>query len=221
MVCSLIFLPVSCLPSNYGSAPALGRQIESEKSGSKPVPLLMEHNYRLYLAASVITSFAGGIFGPFYILFVRQKGGGIENFGVAMGLLLLFQSLMSYFAGRYSDKFGRKPLFLLEGYLSGFVVLFYLFVGQIWQLYALQIINGLLAGIHGTAEVSFLGDITKFGSRGERVGKFHATTGVVAALAMMASGYLVATMGLRVIFILMAIASFISTTVLLFVKEKN
>ena len=69
----------------------------------------MERNYRLYLVASIITSFAGGIFGPFYVLFIRQKGGGIESFGIAMGLLLFFQSLMSYFAGKYSDKLGRKP----------------------------------------------------------------------------------------------------------------
>lgn len=181
----------------------------------------MGRNYRLYLVASVITSFAGGIFGPFYILFIRQKGGGIESFGIAMGLLLLFQSLMSYFAGRYSDKLGRKPLFLFEGYLSVFVVLLYLFIGSAWQLYVLQIINGLLAGIHGTAEVSFLGDITELGSRGRNIGKFHTITGIVAALAMMAGGYLVVISGIKIIFILMAVASFLSTTILLFVREKN
>lgn len=181
----------------------------------------MERNYRLYLIASSITSFAGGIFGPFYVLFIQQKGGGIENFGIAMGIFALVQSIFFYLAGKYSDIFGRKPLFIIEGYISVLVFLLYLMIDNIWQLYLLQMINGLLSGIHGTTEVAFLGDITNTEKRGKDIGKYHAITGAIAALAMMGSGYIVGKIGIQIIFIFAALASLISTTILLFLKEKR
>lgn len=177
-------------------------------------------NYRLYLYSNIIMSFAGGIFGPFYVLFIQQKGNGLENFGIAMGLLLIAQSLSAYFIGKYSDAFGRKPFFLAEGYISTITLLLYLFVQQTWQLYLLQIINGLTSGARSTAEISFLGDITEKKSRGRDIGVYSALTGIVAGLALIFGGYVVGIFGIEIIFILVGIASFISTTILVFMKEE-
>ena len=178
-------------------------------------------NYKIFLTANIISSFIAGIFGPFYILFVQDKGGGLENFGIAMGLLLLAQSIVAYYAGKYSDIFGRKPLLILEGYGHAITVILFLFISQIWQLYVLQIISGILAGLEATAHTSFLGDITEKKSRGKDVGKYYMVVGTISALTMMAGGYVIAIVGLKIVFVLMAIADIISTSMFWMLKENK
>lgn len=179
-----------------------------------------KRNYKIFLTANIITSFVAGIFGPFYILFVQDKGGGIEKFAIAMGLLLLVQSIVYYFSGKCSDAWGRKPLLILEGYGHAIVVILYLFIAHIWQLYILQIMTGMLAGLGTTASTSFLGDITKKKSRGKNIGKYYMIVGVISALTMMAGGYVVAAIGIKIVFILMAIANIISASIFWMLKEK-
>jgi len=178
-----------------------------------------KRNYKIYLVSNVITSLAGGIFGPFYILFVQQKGGGLEKFAIAMGLLLLVQSIVSYYAGKFSDIFGRKPLLIFEGYVYAIVILLYLFIDKTWQLYSLQMIMGFLAGLELTASTAFLGDITEKEKRGADIGRYHAIVGIVTALAMMAGGYIIAIIGIKSVFVLMAVASTISASIFWFIKE--
>lgn len=178
-----------------------------------------KRNYKIYIISNVVTAFAGGIFGPFFILFVQEKGGSIENFAIAMGLLVLVQSIVAYYAGKYSDVIGRKPLLIFEGYAHAVVVFFYLFITSVAQLYVLQIFTGLLAGLGATVGAAFLGDITKRKDRGRDMGKFNAIVGIMTALTMIAGGYVVATLGLKFVFILMIFADIISTSILLFIKE--
>lgn len=178
-----------------------------------------KRNYKIFLVSNIITSFAAGIFGPFYILFIQEKGNGLENFAIAMGLLLLVQSIVSYYAGKFSDIFGRKPLLIFESYIYAAIVLLYLFIAEVWQLYVLQVMTGFVAGLELTAHTTFLGDITEKEKRGTDIGKYHMIVGVVAALAMMAGGYVVAAIGLKVVFVLNALASVTSGTIFWFIRE--
>jgi len=180
-----------------------------------------KENYKIFLTANIINSFIAGIFGPFYILFVQDKGEGLEKFAMAMGLLLLAQSIVAYYAGKYSDIFGRKPLLILEGYGHALVVILFLFVSQIWQLYVLQIIIGVLAGLEATAHTSFLGDVTDKKSRGENIGKYYMIVGIVSALTMMAGGYVIAIIGIKIVFILMVLADIISTSMFWMLREER
>ncbi len=184
------------------------------------IVLIQKKNYRIYLISGLIISLASGIFGPFYILFIQQKGGGIENFGIAMGFLMLTQSIIAYFAGRYSDTLGRKPLLILEGYATFVVILAYLFISQVWQLYLLQIASGLTTGIYETVRNSFLADITEKRTRGKMIGKYNALIGIAAAITMMFSGYLVVLTRIEIVFIIMAIAEIISASLLFLIKER-
>ena len=43
---------------------------------------------------------AFGLFGPFYLIFINDIGGSIENFGIAVGLVVLSGALISLVAGR-------------------------------------------------------------------------------------------------------------------------
>jgi len=183
--------------------------------------LIQKWNYKIYLISNIIISLAGGIFGPFYILFIQQKGKSLENFGMALGFLTISQSLVAYLAGKYSDVLGRKPILIAQGYLYAIVILLYLFINQTWQLYFLQVVNGLIEGLGIAVAPSLLADITETKERGKLIGKYKALIGIVSAIAMMASGYLAAFTGITTLFIIMALAQIIATSLLIFIKEER
>lgn len=183
--------------------------------------MVQRRNYNLYLAAKATLSLSAGIFGPFYILFVQQKGGGLENFGIAMGILAFTQALTSYFVGGLSDIHGRKPILITAGFLSALTTIAYLLINQQWQLFGLQALSGVLGGIEGTVGFSFLGDLTKKETRGADIGRFDATVGIVGAFAMILGGYIAKALGIESVFILMALGEILYASLLIFTREQQ
>jgi len=179
---------------------------------------VLKRNYKLYLTSEVILSLAGGIFAPFFVLFIQKKGGTLENLGVAMGIMLLADAGVTYVAGRYSDRFGRKPFLVAQGLAKAAITLSYLLISSVGQLFFLQLFAGLVNGFT-TVESSFLADITEGDRRGEHIGRFHAITGIVAGLALMAGGYLAKMFGVGFIFVLMASAHLFSTGCMVLTSE--
>ena len=164
-------------------------------------------------------AFAFGLFGPFYFIFINDFGGSIENFGIAVGLVVLSGALVSLLAGKYSDKFGRKPFLIFAGYASAILVFLYTIIGSMWQLYVLQIFNGLIVALFETSEASFLGDITKKESRGADIGKYDAFVGIAEAIAIFAGGFLAGKFGFEIVFYIVAIIFVITTTIMFKLKE--
>jgi MFS family permease len=178
-----------------------------------------KRNLRIFTLSNSLFAFAVGLFGPFYYIFINKIGGSIENFGIAAGLVVLSGALVSLFVGKYSDKFGRKPFLIISGYASAIVVFLYTVIGSIWQLYLLQIFNGLVVSLSGTSEASFLGDITEKESRGKDIGKYDALVGIAEALAIFAGGFLAGKFGFKIVFYIVSIICIITTTIMLKLKE--
>jgi MFS family permease len=157
---------------------------------------------------------------PFWIIFLQDFGGSIEQFGFAIGLMMLAQSVTSYYVGKYSDKLGRKIFLIIGGFILAGVVFAYTLITSLLQLYILQIINGITSSMQATMETTFLGDITKKIKRGADIGRFHAIVGIMAAVSMMAGGFVVGRLGFKIIFYITAAIIFVSTFMLFYIKEK-
>lgn len=181
--------------------------------------VLMKKNLRIFTLSNSLMALAFGLFGPFYLIFINDIGGSIENFGIAVGLVVLSGALTSFFAGKYSDSFGRKPFLIIGGYASAIIIFLYTVIGALWQLYLIQILSGLVASIFETAESSFLGDTTEKDSRGKDIGKYEAMVGVAEAFAIFIGGFLVGIFGFEIIFYMVAIIFVVSTTVMFKLKE--
>src|SRR3989338_5295527 len=104
-------------------------------------------NYRLFLLSNSSLAFALGLFMPFWIVFLQDFGGSIEQFGFSIGLMMLAQSITSYFVGRYSDKFGRKVFLIIGGFILSGIVFAYTLITSLVHLYVLQIINGITSSM--------------------------------------------------------------------------
>jgi MFS family permease len=178
-----------------------------------------KRNLKIFTLSNSLMALAFGLFGPFYLIFINDIGGSIENFGIAVGLVVLSGALVSLFAGKYSDKFGRKPFLIFGGYASAIIVFLYTLIGSLWQLYLLQIFSGIIISIFGTSESSYLGDITEKQRRGKDIGRYDAYAGFAEALAIFAGGFLVARFGFDTMFYLISIIFLVATTIMFKLKE--
>ncbi len=184
------------------------------------VPLPRFIDFRTLLLSTSILSFAEGLFAPFFIVFLKDFGGSIEQFGFSLGIAAFAAAITSYYSGRHSDRFGRRP-FLIAGIISYSLIIFaYTLITELWQLYILQILFGIFGALIYTMTTAFLGDVTKRSSRGTDVGKFHAAVGVLAALAMMGGGFVVGSLGYKIIFYATALLALLSAFIILSAKEK-
>ena len=132
---------------------------------------------------------------------------------------MIFQSLFSYWGGKYSDKLGRKPLLILVGYLSSILFVVYTLIQTLAQLYILQAIFGILGAIQDVVSIAFLGDITEKTKRGIQIGKYKTVIGIFAGLALIASCFIIGRFGFEIIFYTVALFGIASTTLLFLIKE--
>ena len=176
-------------------------------------------NYKILLLSNSVMSFAIGLFMPFWIVFIQDFGGSIESFGFAIGLMSLAQSLTSYYAGKFADRFGRKIFIIIAGFSLTIITIAYTLITSLWHLYVLQILIGLTQAIQMVMETTMLGDFTEKINRGTNVGKYHAIVGVLASIAMMVGGLLAGKVGINVIFHITAGFFFISSIILFYIKE--
>ncbi len=176
-------------------------------------------NYKIFLLSNSLLYFSWGLFQPFWIVFVQKIGGSIEQLGFSIGLMVLAQSITSYFVGKRSDLLGRKKFLIFSGFFMSGVIFAYTLITSLFQLYILQVLYGIVGAMQATMEQAFLGDITKKASRGTDIGKYHALVGVMAGIAMMGGGILVESSGFKVIFYIVAVLVFIYTLMLFYIKE--
>jgi MFS family permease len=177
------------------------------------------NNYKVFLASNSVLAFAIGLFTPFYIVFLQDFGGSIEQFGFAIGLMALASAITSYYTGKYSDRLGRKIFLLAGGFVLAVVIFAYTLISSLIELYILQVVNGVANAVYMTMETSFLGDVTKKVSRGTNVGSYHAVVGIAAAIAMMGGGFVVGQLGFQIIFYITALIILLSTFLLFYLKE--
>ncbi len=178
-------------------------------------------NIILFAAVSSIWAIVMGFIGPFYVLQVEKLSGGMEKLGAAFGIMVLLQSITPYYAGRFSDRLGRKPFLLLAAYTDAAVLFSYTVIHETYQLYILQAILGVTNGINGTIRTSLLGDMTMREKRGATIGKFNAAVSFSSAIGLFLGGYLVKLYGLKSLFYLASACVALSTALLFFMREEE
>lgn len=177
------------------------------------------NSLKIFVVVGSIWALVMGFIGPFFIVHVEKLSGGMEKLGIAFSIMILVQSSTTYFAGRFSDKLGRKPFMILTGFINSIVIFLYSVVQGSLQLYFLQALLGITNGISSTVNSSFLGDLTVREKRGRIIGSVNAIIGLASAIGVTLSGFFVKHYGLKQLFYLASLSVGLSTFLLFFVKE--
>jgi len=180
-----------------------------------------ERTLLIFTTVSSIWAVVFGLIGPFYVVYVEQLSGGMEKLGFAFSIMIFLQSGTAYFAGRFSDKLGRRPFLLVTAYVDAAILFLYTMINETYQLYLLQGMLGVTNGVVDTISASLLGDLTIKEKRGKVIGKFNAIVGLASAVGLSLGGYIAKLYGLKTLFYIASLVVALSTVLLLFIREGN
>jgi MFS family permease len=181
-------------------------------------------NARNLLVLTAVNSFLGivmGLIGPFYVLYIKDIAGGMDQLGIAYAIMIFTQAIASYYMGRISDRHGRKPFMIISTYLDAVLLFLYTIISSPTQLFILQAGLGVTNAVVGTTRQALLGDLTVTATRGLEIGKYNAIVGLCSAVGIAAGGILAKAYGLKPIFYIASVAVAFSATLLFAVKENK
>jgi len=177
-------------------------------------------NYQILLAAETIFSLSSAIFGPIFAIYIQNIGGeNILNVGWTFLVFAVMTGLTAVISGKLSDKHGRKKLLLLGAALAIPVPFLYIFVTDIFQVLALQIINGISSGIVWPAWAAMLAEATQKDKRATQYGYYAAVESMVPGISTMMASAIVYFLGFQMMFLVMGLISIFGFLALCYLNE--
>jgi len=179
-----------------------------------------KRNYWLLILSCVglqITS--STIYMVFPIFF---QGYGISNSGVGVLISIgTFGGVASgIFAGKLSDKYGRKPFLILGGFLYTIVFFLFAFLSKTFlTFFLLRFIEGFAFFMIPVMVISMAADTFPPIQLGRAVALFSVSSGIGQLIGPIFAGYFVEASDFITYFIFCGIFSLISLFVFIFVKE--
>ncbi|MBU5689871.1 MAG: MFS transporter [Candidatus Aenigmarchaeota archaeon] len=128
-----------------------------------------------------------GMLGPFYSIFIEKLTNDNASIGYAYAAFWLTVGIFSPFLGKLSDKKDKKIFLLIGGFLAFIVSIFYGIITSIYQLIAVEVLNGIATACFNPAYRSLTAEMTTKRKRGFQYGLLdsvsYITYGVAALLA--------------------------------------
>lgn len=173
------------------------------------------------ISATFIDRLGGALLFPFFSLYITKKFGvGMTQVGILFGIYAITGLLSSLVGGALTDRMGRKGLLLfglvmsaLSAVLMGLVDQFYLFV-------MVTVVVGLLADVGFPAQQAMIADLLPEKKRSEGFGILRVVANLAVTLGPMIGGLLAATSYL-LLFLLDAVASLTTATILFFTLRET
>lgn len=119
-----------------------------------------------------------GIIIPVLPFFAEEVGASPTELGLLMAVYSLMQLIFAPMWGRFSDRFGRKPVIMIG--IAGLSISFFMMAlsSQLWMLFAARIIGGILSAANIPTTMAYVADITTPENRGKGMGMIGAAIGL-------------------------------------------
>jgi len=171
------------------------------QSKGAPVELGLRPNWRQFTLLVLINAFVGGLVGleRTVVPLIAEHDFGLVSKSLVLSFLVSFgvvKALANVMAGRWSDRFGRKPI-LIAGWLLGLPVPLLIIYAPNWNwIVFANILLGINQGLCWSTTVIMKIDLVGPKQRGLAMGVNEFAGYLAVALAALASGYLAAQYGL-------------------------
>lgn len=145
--------------------------------------------------------------------------------GATMGYLVaafaLAQLIISPYAGRWVDQYGRKKIIVIGLFIFSLSELIFALGNDVWVLYLARILGGISAAFIMPGVTAFIADITTLDERPKALGYMSAAISTGFIIGPGIGGFL-AEYGVRVPFFVAAIVAFIAAMIsLIALKEPS
>lgn len=188
--------------------------IRSEILFNKPLKVLLSTN--------VLILISGYMFIPIYAIFVEQIGGNLMDAGFAAGIFAVSATIVTFFAGKLSDRKRYSKYILLYGYLLiGFGFFSLQYITTIKMLFIIQVIIGMGEAVYSPAFDKLYSQHVNKKSAGKQWGAWESLSYFSHAVGSCVGAIIAYYFSFNVLFIVMAALCFISGFYLYFFVPKN
>lgn len=156
---------------------------------------------------------------PLYMLDVVKMSR--TQVGIVIGLLTVSSMLARPFIGRWSDRWGRKPLMVFGSLNFVAASLLYLAARNLVSLLFVVLFQGVGMACFHTAALTFVGDIAPAARRGQSMAWYHTSFNFGIMLGPLIGAYLRVASGYPSVFVAASVAAALSFVFLLFVSESK
>jgi len=154
---------------------------------------------------------------PATALYVKQLGGSDALVTATVLTAQIVMVPVALWAGRYGDRWGRKPVMAVAFWALPLRIFSYTLVSSPKAVVWLQGLDGLGAGIYGVVVIALAADLTKGKGRFNTLAGLFATALAVGGVAgPLISGFLVQHLGFRMTFYAFAILALVGAMVFSF-----
>lgn len=161
-----------------------------------------------------------GIVIPILPLLVTSSGGGTILVGTIIASFSLFQFIFAPVLGRFSDKYGRRPVLILSSILNSVSYALIFLFPQVWVLFAAR----MLAGI-GSANISvaqaYIADSSTTHERTKAMGTMGAIFGLGFIVGPLLGGIVSQQFSISAAFAVPAVLSFINAILIYFILPES
>lgn len=177
--------------------------------------------YWIVVAATFIDRLGGAMLWPFFTLYITRKFDiGLTQAGLLLFLFSISGMIGSTIGGALTDRFGRKVMILFSLVMSATTALLMAVINDLTVFVLATVIVGLLADTGGPAREALIADLLPEEKRAEGFGILRVAFNLSVAIGPLIGG-LLATYNYTLIFIMDAVASLITATILFFVLKET
>lgn len=162
-------------------------------------------NYKRFIIYQGSIGMASSMIFPFYVLLLKNVGHSYSQFGWAYGLFALTAAVSYPIIGKLADRTGDKILLIVYSWGMALILLVFPLAFEIWHVYILQVVMGLLGAVQKNSEKTVLARTVQKETAGKEIGHYHVWTSASAAIAIIGTGYLVDFLTIGSIFYLASV----------------
>ena len=191
--------------------------------GKNIVTKNMKNGLKILITADAFGTFALGMIGPIYAIFVGKIGGDILDVGWAYFVFTFTSGIVLYAISRWENLVVHKERLVVVGYLiNALGCLLYFFADSQITLLLVQIVLGIGVAVVSPAFDAIYSHFVNAKSEASDWGAWEAMGYFVAAVGAVLGSFVVDRYGFNTLFLVMSVAAFIGAgaSFLLFKSEK-
>ncbi|MBC8494827.1 MFS transporter [archaeon] len=164
----------------------------------------MKRGIKFLLLSDTWATFALGMIGPIYAIFVQDIGGDLLDASWAFFAFMITSGILMYAISHWEDRFKHKEKLVTLGYiLTALGCLSYFFVYSQGMLIITQIILGIAEAVQVPAYDALYSKYLEKKKASSQWGDWESMRYIATAIAAIAGGYFATIFGFRALFLAM------------------